>query len=116
MKNLNHFKKIILNSIDLESYDITCESLSEVFENVYNIFEKEYKHNNNRYETDVKLFEDYLSGLPTILSVPYTNYDIIENALLDGINLKDEKEEGSFLISYFSNLSKAFFELKKEYK
>ena len=111
-KYYTHFEKIVLNSIDLEPYDITTETLFQTFTEVYDIFKKEYVHHNNRHISEVTLFKEWLQGLPSVLSVPFQNYDILQNALLSGFDVSTEAKEDDFLDSYWFNLSQAFFTLK----
>ena len=107
-----HFEKIILNSIDLEPYEIKTENLFETFKEVYNIFLSEYVRKNNENKCKIWLFKEWLQGLPSVLSVEYRNHKILNNALLNGIDVSTEDKEDIFLEDYFLNLSNAFFTLK----
>jgi hypothetical protein len=112
---LTHYERIILENINLDDYDVV---LSEAFSNVnavYNIFKKEYCYpaNLQRYKTKQRCFAEWLKGLPTVLSVPFYNYDILQDALLGGFNLTTELDEHNFLDMYWTNLAKAFFTLKE---
>ena len=121
MKNYKTFyENTILNSIDLSEYGIKNDGYDyDKIKTTYNIFKSEYIHKNNEHINEVSLFSDWLRGLPTVLTVPFYNYDILENAKKDWIlkinseNLKYiEKVEGNFLDNYWIKLARAFFTLK----
>ena len=114
------YENTILNSIDLSEYDINndCYNYDKI-KTTYNIFKREYIHKNNEHINEVILFSEWLRGLPTVLTVPFYNYDILEKAKKDWvlkINSKDDKyienKEDQFLENYWNNLAKAFFTLK----
>lgn len=109
------FEQTILDSISLEDYDIDTDSMSqkEILGKVYNIFLSEYVHHNNERQDHKKLFKEWLQGLPTILTVPFYNHDILLNARENGIELREEWQEDNFLNMYWLNLAKAFFDLKE---
>jgi len=107
-----HFEIVVLQSLDLSCYDIEPTSLKDAFNKAYDIFTNEYKHQNNKHINDVKLFAEYLQGLPSICSVPFYNSEILNNALLNGFDVSTETKEDEYLSNYWVNLSKAFFTLK----
>lgn len=109
------FKDTILESITLEEYGIDTGSMSqkEILNEVYNIFLKEYVHHNNERQDRRKLFKEWLQGLPTILTVPFNNHDILLNARGNGIELREQWQEDNFLNMYWMDLSRAFFYLKQ---
>lgn len=115
MKNsvYTFFEETILNSIDLESYELEdTQGIYEKVQLVYNIFLEEKGWEVDRVGKK-KAFEDWLRGLPTVLTVPFYNSEIIENALLSGIDVSTEDKEYGFLESYWTKLAKAFFTLKE---
>jgi hypothetical protein len=67
---------------------------------------------------EVNAFKEWLQGLPSVLTVPFYNYDIINNAREAGLltatsdDWFKEKDEDSFLDRYWIRLSEAFFNLK----
>jgi hypothetical protein len=106
------FEKTVLENIDFEGYDlIIVDNYSKVKE-AYNIFKREYGHEIVRQGSEVKAFKEWLQGLPSVLTVPFNNYEILQNGLLEGFDLSTEDKEDKFLESYWLNLSKAFFTLK----
>lgn len=124
------FENIIIDNIDLESYGLSNDVyLYDKIKTTYNIFKNEYGFMIERVG-EVNAFKEWLMGLPSILTVPFYNYDILENARKAGffmvtlINNDGNREqvmaEGrtllrkqeKFLDTYWSELSSAFFDLK----
>ena len=114
MENFKTFyENTIINNIDFDSYGYSNDAyLYDKINTVYNIFKTEYVHENNKHLNEVVLFKEWLMGLPYVLSVPFYNYDILQNAKNAGIVLHTEKKEDTFLSNYWVNLSQAFFTLK----
>ena len=109
------YENTVLENIDLTPYDASNDvSIYDKVKTMYNIFKMEYLHEYNikRYGSEVKIFEEYLKGLPTCLTVPFYNYEILENGKKYGFDLSTELKEEIFLRSYFNKLSIAFFTLK----
>tara|TARA_R110000744_G_C18954425_1_gene516080 strand:+ start:105 stop:479 length:375 start_codon:yes stop_codon:yes gene_type:complete len=122
MKNTKTFyENTILENIDFTDYGISNESYEyDKIKTLYNIFKSEYVHDNNKHINETNLFSDWLRGLPTVLTVPFYNYDILEKAKESGalkINSNNDKYidtvENKFLLNYWVNLSNAFFTLKE---
>ena len=113
MKNYKtFFENIIINNIDFEGYDnIKQENLFDKINSVYETFISEYGHEVKRYG-NIKAFTNWLQGLPSVLTVPFYNYEILENAKNNNFILNTEKKENDFLNTYWLNLSIAFFDLK----
>ena len=114
MKTLTFYERTILENIEgFGYYNINepKDNFNKVLE-VYKIFKSEYVHQNNKHLNEVHLFAEWLQGLPTILTVPFYNYEILKNAEKDGFNLMTEEAEDNFLEIYWHNLATAFFALK----
>ena len=108
------FEKTIIDNIDFEGYGISNDCyLYDKIKTLYNIFKQEYVHKNNQHLSEKVLFAKWLQGLPSVLTVPFYNAEILENAKSYGIELKTEDKEDQFLADYWINLSKAFFTLKE---
>lgn len=104
------FEQTIIDNIDFDAYGISNDCyLYDKIKTLYNIFKREYVHENNKHLGEVFLFSEWLKGLPSVLSVPFYYNEIIENALLAGIKIKNEEQ---FCTDYWTNLAKAFFTLK----
>ena len=99
------YERTILDNIDFESYDI--ETNGSDFDKVRSTVEimlREYQHKNNRHLPLSVLAKEWLQGLPSVLTVPFYNHDILQNALLHGFNLDTEDLEDDFLEEYWSKL------------
>ena len=106
-------EKIIIDNIDLSGYDLNNDMyLYDKVKTTYNIFKMEYGYNIARMG-EKKAFCEWLQGLPSALTVPFYNYDILNLAYLhDQIKANaTEEQEDQFLDNYFMNLSSAFFTL-----
>lgn len=115
MKLYTHYEQIIIDSIDLESYDVDTANMTllDKINKVLELFKSEYIHlyNVNRpLKTNLK---DWLQGLPTLLSVPFYNFDILEDAKKVGFILNTEAKEDKFLHEYWLNLADALITLKE---
>lgn len=108
-----YFEQTIIENIDLSGYGIDNEGyLYDKVKTTYNIFKREYGYNIERMG-EKKAFCEWLQGLPSALTVPFYNYDILNRAYLHNeiqANATEEQED-KFLDTYFMNLSSAFFTL-----
>ena len=114
------FEKTIIDNIDFEGYGFSNDAyLYDKIKTLYNIFKSEYVHDNNKHLNETFLCSEWLRGLPSVLTVPFYNFDILENAKKAGLipieNIAPsvlEKKEDQFLKYYWERLAKAFFTLK----
>jgi hypothetical protein len=118
MKYLTYFENILWDGINFSDYEIKNDLLEmdkqDEINLVYDTFEDEFWHdyNKKRYKNHVKGFANYLMGLPSFLSFPFSNYEILDNAKKSKeFDLSTEEKEDKFLEDYFENLSLAFFSL-----
>ena len=112
---LTFYEQIIINSIDLEPYGLDNDQyIYDKIKTVYNIFKQEYLFpaNLKRYRTEKNCFKEWLMGLPSVLTVPFYNCEILELGKKYGYNLHSESSEDDFLSNYWYLLSNAFFTLK----
>jgi hypothetical protein len=133
MKNYKTFyENTIIDNIDFEGYEnIKQNTLFDKINSVYDTFIIEYGHEIKR-QGNIKAFTEWLQGLPSVLTVPFYYYEILENAkkfnidfftvtciidndppneiMLEGESLS--RKEDIFLNAYFENLAIAFFDLK----
>lgn len=114
------FEKTIIDNIDFEGYGFNNDCyLYDKIKTLYNIYKKEYVHNNNKHLNETFLFSEWLRGLPSVLTVPFYNGEILENALQYAKENNDKqlrlqmRKQESFLNDYWLNLAKAFFTLKE---
>lgn len=113
------FEKTIIDNIDFSGYELSNDvSLYDKVKTLYNIFKREYVHENNKHLSEVYLFSEWLRGLPSVLTVPFYNGEILENALSFASENNDKelrmfvRKEERFLNGYWANLADAFFTLK----
>jgi hypothetical protein len=112
------YEQTIIDNINFEGYGIDNDGyLYDKIKTLYNIFKQEYGFMIERVG-EVNAFKEWLQGLPSVLTVPFYNYDIINNAREVGLlratsdDWFKEKEEDSFLDRYWDRLALAFFNLK----
>jgi hypothetical protein len=112
------FENTIIDNINFEGYGFSNDMyLYDKIKTLYNIFKQEYGFMIERVG-EVNAFKEWLQGLPSVLTVPFYNYDIINNAREAGLltatsdDWFKEKDEDSFLDRYWIRLSVAFFNLK----
>lgn len=107
------YEQTIIDNIDFDGYGFSNDMyLYDKIKTTYNIFKKEYVHENNKFMNEEILFKEWLQGLPSVLTVPFMNYDIIENARKAGIVINNEVNQDRYINTYWSRLSQAFFTLK----
>ena len=109
------YENIILDNIDFDGYGLDNNMyLYDKIKTLYNIFLSEYGHEAKRHG-DKRAFTEWLQGLPSVLTVPFMNYDILNRAYLHGLIKANatEKDEDDFLSNYWIKLSFAFFTLKE---
>jgi hypothetical protein len=111
LKTYTHYEQIIIDSIALDAYDIEAVDLFTDIKEVYNIFLSEYGFFIDRVGKKTA-FKDWLQGLPSVMTVPFYNYEIIDNGKKEGFDLSSVDKEDLFLELYWMNLSQAFFTLK----
>ena len=115
MNTLTFFEKTIVDNIDFEGYGLDNDVyLYDKIKTLYNIFRMEYGWNIDRMG-ERRAFCEWLQGLPSSLTVPFYNHDILNRAYIHGAlpaNATEEQED-KFLNGYFMNLSNAFFTLKE---
>lgn len=116
------FEKTIIENINFEGYGFSDDMyLYDKIKTLYNIFKQEYGFMIERVG-EVNAFKEWLQGLPSVLTVPFYNYDIINNAREAGLltstsdDWYKEKDEDSFLDRYWIRLAQAFFNLKDNFK
>jgi hypothetical protein len=103
------YEKTIIDNIDFDGYGFSNDMyLYDKIKTTYNIFKKEYGFMIDRVG-ELKAFSEWLSGLPSVLTVPFYYNEMIQNAKDFGVVIKDEDE---FCNNYFNRLSQAFFTLK----
>lgn len=111
MKNYKTFyENTIIDNIDFEGYENVPQGMElyDKIQRTYETFISEYGYNIKNLGVK-RAFAEWLRGLPTVLTVPFYYDEILQNALLAGIEVKDEE---LFCEQYWDKLAVAFFTLK----
>jgi hypothetical protein len=116
----------IMDAIDSDGYDITCNTDKEKLQFLYNTFISEYWHDYNKkyYKGNIqKCFESWLMGLPSCFNIDFENYKVIELAYkwgsIDEWNSTPRQIENrkDFLCqNWFNFITVKTFQLFKKYK
>lgn len=110
-------KKHIIDGMDLAAYDIAPKFDNVNYEGdiiadaqtVIACFESEFLHNGNRDIATSKVLAEWLQGLPSIINIAYTNYDIIHLGTGCGL-IKSEYSTGTGRDSAYSSFCDSWFE------
>lgn len=111
-------KQHILDSIDHSGYDVgILVTNKERLEFLHNTFISEYGWAIARYGKQ-KAFREWLQGLPSAMTVHFTNHDILQFALSTGYYGKTmtEKQEETVLNNWFNIVANKTFQLFRKYK
>ena len=124
-KAYTFYEQTIIDNIDFSEYEDDADIYGDYplytdIQNLYFMFKKEHVHENNKDISERILFRDWLQGLPSVLTVPSMNYDILNNAekanvgpALSAVNSRREQQEDEFIDRYWYRLADAFFTLKE---
>lgn len=95
-------KRFIIDAIDPEVYDSGASTDAEKLAFFNECFESEYGYAIERYGRNTALAE-YLSGLPSIIALPFYNSDILKHAVEWGSLAQNatEQEEDKILENYW---------------
>ena len=105
-------KQLIIDCIDLSGYDIKVNTPIEKIREVEKIFYTEYGYMINRVGK-LKALIEWLQGLPSVLTIPFYNVEIIEIAKKWG-SLKmnaTEKQEDKILLNYWRFMANQLLQL-----
>lgn len=108
------FENVVINSIDLEAYDLSNElDLFDKVQNVYSIFKSEKGWEIEKVG-EFNAFVSWLQGLPSALTVPFYYHEQIELAKKEGYLSKtvSERKQEKFCECFFYNCANSFFTLK----
>lgn len=105
-------KQLLIDCIDLDGYDMKANTPIEKIRAVEKIFYTEYGYLINRVGK-LKALEEWLRGLPSVITIPFYNVEIIEIAKKWG-SLKmnaTEKQEDKILINYWRYMANQLLQL-----
>lgn len=114
-KYKKNYETYILNSIDSEGYDITTNSDKDKINFFIDTFYKEKGYEIKRkglYST----LSEYLSGLPSSISLPYYNEDIINLAIQMGSvdSELNNAQKDKIISNYFSFMAMQIINIHKK--
>ena len=107
-----------LDSIDSEGYNVLLNTDKEKLQFLFDTFKSEYNHEIVKCGI-YKAFTSWLQGLPSAVSIPFTNYDILNfYSDMNGLDYDNLSEKESFKIldNYFNFMMMQYFRLFKMYK
>ena len=126
------YRDTIIDNINFDGYEVEePKELKDKINLIYDIFNKEFGYMRSRIG-EYNAFKEWLQGLPNVLTVPFYNYDILENAknagffmvtLLDHVGNREQvmaegrtllRKQEKFLDTYWAELSVEFFNIKDE--
>ena len=121
-------KKHIIDGMDLDAYDIAPKFDNVTYEGdliadaqtVVTCFESEFLHNGNRDISTSKVLAEWLQGLPSIISIAYTNYDILQIGMECGLIKKEypteagrESAENTFIGGWFNRVAMQLLQIAR---
>ena len=111
------YEQTIIDAIDFSGYEDDADIFGDYplytdIQNIYFIFKKEYGFMIERVG-ELNAFKEWLQGLPSVLTVPFMNYDILQNAKDAGIVINNQVNQDRYIDTYWSRLAQAFFTLKE---
>lgn len=112
------FHNYLIDAISNEE-NFICTSLKVQY--LYETFESEFKnpYEMKRAKNNLQVcFSNWLQGLPSVLDIPFTNYDIIQLAKKYNSLESDasEKREQVIINNYFNFITLNYFKIFKNYK
>lgn len=116
-KYLNNIQSYILDSIDSEGYDIKTETPTEKLQFLFDCFEVEFNYKNNqlRYPNLQDRFANWLQGLPSVINLPYQEYEILQlSKILFEVYTLTEKQKETIINNYWSFMAFQIIKLKNK--
>ena len=104
-----NYNEYLIDSILTYDGEIPENPIKYFFE----VFEKEQGWNVERVGLQNAVAE-WLSGLPSVISIPFMNWEILELAHNMGTPTHSGKEEDAILNNYWSFMAKRLIKLNKE--
>lgn len=95
-------KEIVVNSVDLDMEGYEGETLKSVYQ-------AEYGYNG----VTPQVCKDYLQGLPSVCTIPFNNFEILELLEAEGFTKKTEKGRYGLIDKYWKEAGNQFYHLIK---
>lgn len=105
-------KQLILNSIDTSDYDVNINTIEDKIRFVEKTFLSEYGYSVTKLGKQ-KAIQEWLMGLPSILTLPFYNVDILNLAKQWGAlkNNATERAEDKILSNYWKLMASQLLQL-----
>jgi len=102
----NNIYTYLLDSIDGTEYQVKTDTPSEKMNFLLETFSKEFIHKNNQHLPIQKNLAEWLSGLPSVIDLPFYNGDILKLAksLLETDNLSEDLED-KIIENYYNHMA-----------
>ena len=102
----NNIYTYLLDSIDGTEFQVKTDTPSEKMEFFFKTFLKEFIHKNNQHLPIEKNLAEWLSGLPSVIDLPFYNGDILKLAksLLETDNLSEDLED-KIIENYYNHMA-----------
>ncbi len=116
-KYLNNIQSYILDSIDSEGYDIKTETPTEKLDFLFDCFEVEFNYKNNqlRYPNFQDRFANWLQGLPSVINLPYQEYEILQlSKIFFEVYTLTKKQKETIINNYWSFMAFQIIKLKNK--
>ena len=108
------YNQYLLDGIDFDGYDLPApETNKEKINTFFDVFMSEVGYNIDRIG-EYKALTEYLSGLPSVISIDFDNYSILERAVKYG-SLSDnptDKEKDTILDNYWAFMANKLIVLR----
>tara|TARA_R110000823_G_scaffold310804_1_gene435920 strand:+ start:459 stop:830 length:372 start_codon:yes stop_codon:yes gene_type:complete len=113
-KYKKNYKNYILNSISSEGYNIKTNSDKDKINFFIDTFKKEYDFMIDRVGI-YKALTEYLAGLPSTISLPIYNHDILKLAInMGSVNSElSEKQEDNIINNYYNFMANIILSIHK---
>lgn len=110
----------ILENIDPKPYGVECKTDKEKLQFLFDTFNSEYVFPDNlkRYGNLQNVFCEWLKGLPSVFTIEFENYKIIQLAKKWGLLPENptRKQEDNLLNNYWSFMANKVFKMFRRYK
>lgn len=101
-------KTIVENSIDRD-YIVECGDPITGAATLASIYEAEYGYNGK----SPAACRDYLQGLPSVCTIPFQNYEILEVLATYGISRKSDDDQYNLINAYWETAGQVFYKFIK---
>jgi len=118
-KFLSNIKTFLIDAIDSEGYEYQPTTDREKISFVIDCYNSEYNHayNVKRYPNEQIRFANWLSGLPSVLNIPFYPYEILElSKKLQEVETYDKKTEDRICENYFNFIALHILKLNQKLK